>query len=640
MSEQKNLMTDVRFWPIFWTQFFGAFNDNVFKNSLVILIAFKSFTLMGLNADQMVALCGGIFILPFFLFSALAGQISDKYPKHKLVTLVKLWEIGVMVLGAIGFFVENIYLLILSLFLMGLQSTFFGPVKFSILPELITEDELTRGNAYFEMGTFLSILLGTILGGVLIGLDGGVGSLAVGISVLVFAIIGTLISLKGPKLEAVSPDLKIQFGIFRPTLEILKITKETKSVFLSILGISWFWFLGAALLSIFPVYVKDVIGGDEHLVTMFLAFFSIGVAIGSLVCEKLSHERVELGLVPIGAFGITIFILDLFFIGKPSIGHSSVSVGVFLSSFDGIRVLFDLFFLSVFSGVFIVPLYTFIQQRSPKAVRSRIIAGNNILNAFFMVASAIALAVAYGVGADVLDVLLVLAALNAVVSLYIFSVIPEFFLRLVCFILTRAIYRLDVEGHYHIPKDGAAVLTCNHVSFVDWLIIAAAVKRPVRFVMHYSFMKSPFLRFILRGAKVIPIAGAKEDPKILTEAFDSISRSLEEGEVVCIFPEGRITNNGEMNSFRTGIEKIINRNPVIVIPMALDGLWGSYFSRKWNGRALSNPRILIKRLWCRIKLNIGKPIEPININAGEIEFMTKDLLFGDSGEVINTKKIS
>lgn len=626
MSYQKNLIGDKRFWPMFWTQFFGAFNDNVFKNAMVILIAFKSYSLAGLNSEQMVALCGGVFILPFFLFSAIAGQVCDRSSKSQLIFYIKVLEIIIMLIGGVGFLIENLPLLMAALFLMGFQSTLFGPVKYSVLPELLEEEELVHGNALIEMGTFVSILLGTILGGVLMGL-GESGRTYVSIAVVLFAVVGTLFSRKVNRLEPVQPELKVHYGLIKPTWEIIKITREVRSVFLSVLGISWFWFFGAVLLSVFPIYVKNILNGNEHLVTLFLALFSIGVAIGSVGCERLSRKRLELGLVPFGTIGMTLFILDLYIVGVPSfVSDQVVGVVEIFKYKESIRILFDLLMLSVFSGFFIVPLYTFIQQRSRSEVRSRIIAGNNILNALFMVASAIMLTVAYGMGLTVIEVFLILAILNAVVSTYIYTIIPEFLLRFFCVILTRLIYRVRVVGDEHIPHDGPAVLVCNHVTFVDWLILAAAIKRPIRFVMHSSFLSLPLIGFLFRDAKVIPIAGKKEDPAMMEKAFEKISEELREGELVCIFPEGQLTYDGELSPFKPGIERIVQETPVPVIPMVLKGLWGSFFSRKYNGKGMSEPSIILKTIWSKVELEVFEAIPAKDVKAAALEELTRKRL--------------
>ena len=621
-SYEKHLLRDPRFWPLFWTQFLGAFNDNVFKNALVILITYKAYHLFSLTPAQMVALCGGIFILPFFLFSAYAGQIADKFEKHSLMVWIKVWEIAVMGMGAFGFYFENIHLLMVTLFMMGLQSTFFGPIKYSALPELITDDELVHGNALVEMGTFLAILLGTILGGVLIA-QHATGPLMVAAITILIACLGTLCARYVHPLTPRNPNLKIHHGLIRPTWEILKISTHIKSVWNCVLGISWFWLLGAVLLSMFPVYAKDVLHADESVVTLFLALFSIGVATGSILCEKLSRERLELGLVPFGSIGMSIFMLDLFISGTPRVpGIPYVTLTQFLMADGSFRILMDLFGLSLFSGFFIVPLYTFIQHRAHPDKLSRTIAANNVLNALFMVAGSILLAALYGFGVTVIEIFLIFGILNMVVALYIYTVIPEFLLRFVCVILTRLIYRLNVQGLNHVPEEGAAVLVCNHVTFVDWLIISAAVKRPIRFVMYYKFHNIPVLRFFLRGGKVIPIAGAKEDTNILENAMVQIRKELKLGNLVCIFPEGQVTHDGQLNPYRQGIEKIIQKTPVPVIPMTLHGLWGSYFSRKY-GSAASKPWVIFKTIWSNVNLHILPPLPAYEVTAPKLEHITR-----------------
>ena len=613
---KNNLLTSNRFWPIFWTQFSGAMNDNIFKNALIILIAYQSTSILGLRPEQMVALCGGLFILPFFVFSSIAGELTDKFPMHKLVIFTKILELFIVIIGAVGFILNIVPLLLFCLFLLGLQSTLFGPVKYSILPELITEEELVKGNAFVEMGTFLAILIGTIAGGSLIASEKG--GIYISIATVIVAMVGVFLSFKVKAIATVDATRKINLNIFQSTVEIIGISRKTRSVFISILGISWFWFFGATLLSVFPVYVKTSLFGSEHVVTLLLAIFSIGVATGSVICEKLSHERLELGLVPFGSIGLSVFVLDLYFAG--SLPATDVARGINeLLAVKGIyRILFDLLGLSVMSGFFIVPLYTFIQTRSERSDRARVIAANNIVNALFMVASAGVLVGLYAMGLKAVDIFLALFILNTLVAVYIYTVIPEFLLRFICFILTRMIYRVKVDGHKNIPIEGPAVLICNHVSFVDWLIVASSIKRPVRFVMHYSFTQIPFISFFLRGAKVIPIAGTKEDPKIMDEAFDKIKQTLDEGELVCIFPEGQITKDGKLNVFRPGIERILQQSKVPVVPMTINGLWGSFFSRKY-GKAATNLTVIPRRIWSKVNLDIDPSIPATDVSAKGLE---------------------
>jgi 1-acyl-sn-glycerol-3-phosphate acyltransferase len=628
----EHLLKDQRFWPIFWTQFLGALNDNLYKNALVILITIKAYTLAGTSTSQLVAICGGLFILPFFLFSATAGQIADKIAKSRLVVWIKVWEILVMLIGAYGFMTQNFELLLAILFLMGLQSTFFGPVKYSILPQLLHPDELVSGNAYVEMGTFIAILLGTIIGGVLIALPDAGPSL-VSVTIISLAILGTLSSLKTKRLHPSNPGLRISLNPITPTIQVMRITTKVRSIFLSILGISWFWFFGAAVLSVLPIYCKDYLNGDETLITLFLAIFSIGVGAGSILCGRLSHRMLELGLVPFGSLGMSLFAFDLFLAGKPASLAMNItgpiSILEFLSTVGGWRIMIDLLFVAVFGGLFIVPLYTLIQQRSDEEERSRVIAGNNIFGALFMVVASLMLVFLFSLDFTVPQIFLLLSLMNILVAVYIYTLIPEFMLRFLCWILAHVMYRLKIFGRENIPLEGPAILVCNHVSLVDWLFIASASPRPVRFVMHYEFLKTPFAGKIFRDARVIPIAGIKENLGILKSALQQISQELKKGEIVCIFPEGRLTEDGRLNPFRAGIERIVKNDPVPVIPMALRGVWGSFFSKAY-GKPMTKP---FRRFWSRVSLAVGEPLPPEEVSPEKLERIVGDLLNGEAGNL-------
>jgi 1-acyl-sn-glycerol-3-phosphate acyltransferase len=599
---QLKLLKTKRFAPLFWTLFCGAFNDNFLKNALVILIIFKSTTIFGIGPAQMVAAASGIFILPFFLFSATAGQLADKFEKTKLIRIIKMAEIFIMIFASFGFLAERFELLMLALFLMGLHSTFFGPIKYSILPQHLAESELVGGNALVEAGSFLAILMGTIVGGVLINTSHGAAYVSIGL--IIVAIAGFIACLKIPLAPSVDKSIELYLNPVTPTWEIFKFTKKNRSVFLSMLGISWFWFFGAAILTILPPYCKDVLRADASVVTFFIALFSVGIGIGSLLCESLSRGGLELGLVPLGSIGITIFTLDLFLVGSPDFFINDITVFQFLSEFAGIRIALDLLMLSVFSGFFTVPLYTMIQERSEKSHRSRIIAGNNILNAFFMVIASVMLMILFRLKLSIAEIFLILALLNGLVAIYIYLLLPEFLIRFFVWTIANIMYRLRIEGLENVPKTGAALLISNHVSFIDWMIIGAAVRRPVRFIMDHTYARGWVMRTLLRHAKVILIATKKENEALMNQAFEKAAQELQNGELVCIFPEGQITRNGEMNAFRPGVEKLLKMAPAPVIPMAINGLWGSIFSRE-GGRALNHfPR----KAWARVNLAIGQPI--------------------------------
>lgn len=611
------MMTDRRFWPLFWTQALGAFNDNVVKNAIVILITFKSATLLGLTSEKLVALCGGIFILPFFLFSGIAGELADQKSKSRLSTFTKIWEILVALLAAVGFFLDSLPFLLFALFLMGAQSTFFGPIKYGILPELLGSRDLMRGNALIELGTFIAILLGTIFGGILMG-AGSQGPLFVSLAAIGIAVIGWLTSRQIPEMKAQAPDLRVALNPVTPTLELFRVARKVKSVYLSILAISWFWLLGSVVLSILPHLCKDVIGADESVLTFFLATFSLGVGMGSILSERLSFRTLELGLVPVGSFGMSLFALDIGLMTLPQ----AASIRELFTTFTGWRLTTDLFLFSVSAGLFTVPLYTLIQLRSDEKERSRVIAANNVLNAAFMVTGAIGLMLLYSMNLTVPQIFLVLAGTNALVALYVYTVLPEFLFRFLCWVFSNLMYRTRSTGIENIPETGPAILVCNHVSFIDWLLISGACPRPIRFVMHFSFMRFPLTRFFFKGGKVIPIAGLKEDPKVLEEALEKVSEELRAGELVCIFPEGEITRDGKMSPFRRGVERILERDPVPVIPMALDGMWGSFFSRKY-GKAMTRP---FRRFWSQNSLTVEKPLSPAGITAERLQLIIAELL--------------
>lgn len=620
----KMTVTDRRFAPLYWTQFLGALNDNVFKNALVIMVTFKNVTVWGLDKNSVVALAGGLFILPFFLFSALAGQLTDKFEKSRLVRITKYWEVLIMLVAAAGFYTHHFEMLLIVLFLAGTQAAFFGPVKYSILPELVKPDELVAANANVESGTFLAILLGTIGGGTLVSVPNS--EFWITLVLLILAVLGVVSALGVPKVYGGAPDLKIEYNPLPGFGSLYRIINSQKAVFNSVLAISWFWFFGAAVLSVLPGFCKDMLNLDEHGVTLFLAMFTIGIGAGAFLCEKLSFGRVELGLVPIGSLGMTVFVGDLYF-ARPmwEVTGDPITLSAFISTWAGMRMLVDFFLMCVFAGFFILPLYTLIQERSHPDVRSRVIAANNIMNAIFMVVSSVMIMAFHARGMTYPQIFITMAIMNLVVSVYIYGVVPEFTLRFWSWVLARFIYRIRVRGEEHIPKTGPAILVCNHVSYIDWLVVAALVHRPVHFVMHYKFWGFPVIRNLMNQAGVIPIAGKKEDPEMLESAFAKISEALRNDELVCIFPEGAVTRDGTMAAFRPGVERALAADPVPVVPMALRGLWGTWFSF-----AGGNPFMRWPRHWmAKIELAIGPVVPPNQASAAELEKRVRELCEGE-----------
>lgn len=609
---QFDLLQSRRFLPLFVTQFLGAFNDNLFKNAMIVLIAFHGLNAAGLSSTTMVNAAAGIFILPFFLFSASAGQLAEKYDKASLARLIKLLEIGIMALAAVGFVGHNALVLLAALFLMGVHSTLFGPLKYSVLPQYLRESELLGGNGLIEMGTFIAILLGQLAGAMLIVQPGGEWLIVVG--TLSMALLGWLASRQMPAAPPLAASLRFDWNFIRESWLIVQEARKNRTVFLSLLGISWFWFLGAVYLTQLPDFAKQTLHGDAGVYTVLMALFSIGVGLGSVLCEKLSGRQVELGLVPFGSIGLSLFGIDLYF-AVPALPAVELGPLQLLASPGHWRTLFDLTAMGVFGGFFIVPLYALIQSRSAPEFRSRAIAANNILNALFMVVAAGFSGLLLGQGVSVAGLLLIVAVLNIAAAAYIYTLIPEFLMRFLIWVATHTLYRVRHDGLTHIPAEGPVVLVCNHVSFMDPLIIAGACRRPVRFVMDHRIFKIPLLNFIFRTAKAVPIAPVTEDPTLKDAAFAKVAELLAEGEVVCIFPEGKITFDGELNAFKPGIEEIIRTSPAPVIPMALRGLWGSFFSRKGGPAMQRWPR----RFWSRIDLAAAAPVPAEQVSAADLQ---------------------
>ena len=615
VNNQFGLLKEKRFLPFFITQFLGAFNDNVFKNALIILIAFKGVQLSGGGSvDFLTNLSAGLFIIPFFLFSATAGQWIDKNEKSQSIRFIKLMEVVIMLAAAYALYVGAIYSLIALLFLMGTQSTFFGPAKYSYIPQHLDDTELVAGNALVQSGTFIAILIGTMLGGILISGDEGRNWVA--IAIVVLAIAGYFSSRFIPETASLEPDLKINWNPFTETWRNISFIKKDRVVFLSVLGISWFWFLGASYLVQLPNYTKTTLAGNEQVVTLLLTFFTLGIGGGSLLCNWLSDRKVELGLVPFGSIGLSLFGIDLFFAQPETTSQTLIGISEFINKAGSIRIVLDVLFIGLFGGFYIVPLFALIQQRSQPQHLSRVIAGNNILNALLMVLSAVMAIVLLGSGFSIAELFVIVAVLNAAVGLYIYTLVPEFFMRFIIWMLIHSIYHVRKRGLDNVPEQGAAVLICNHVSYVDALIIAGCVRRPIRFVMYHKIYNLPILNFVFRTAGAISIAGKHEDPALMENAFSEIEQALNDGDLVCVFPEGKLTYNGEMNKFRPGVERILETTPVPVVPMALNGLWGSAFSR--------HPSNIIFRILKGIRSSIELRVSPA-VKADTAQILQKQV---------------
>ena len=603
-KSQFALLKERRFLPFFLTQFFGAGNDNIFKFAFTVLATYSAAEWGGMDPKSAGAVIGGVFILPFVLFSATAGQLADKYDKALLIRFVKNLEIAIMLAIAAGFLWKVIPLLFAGVFLMGLHSTLFGPVKYAYLPQHLDEAELTGGNGMVEMGTFVAILLGTIAGGVLVGIPEAGPHWVAAVSI-VLAVVGRAVAGFVPASPAPEPGLAINWNPVSETLKNLGHAKTNRTVFLSLLGISWLWFFGSIFLTSFTGFAKETLGGDQNVVTLLLAIFSIGIGTGSLLCERMSGHKVEIGLVPFGSIGMTLFAIDLWHSSSGLAPSGLTGLAAFAADHAHWRVMADLFLLAMFGGFYSVPLYALIQSRCEPSHRARIIAANNILNALFMVVASVMAAALLQAGLTLPQLYLVVGLLNAAVAIYIYTLVPEFLMRFIVWMLIHTVYRLEKSGLERIPDEGPAIIVCNHVSFVDALVISAACQRPIRFVMDHRIFRLPVISFVFRTGRAIPIASAKEDPAMMERAFEEVGRALKDGDLVAIFPEGRITDTGEMYPFRPGIRRILDAHPVPVVPVALRGLWGSFFSRK-DGAAMSKLSRFVP--FRRIGLAVGERV--------------------------------
>ena len=625
-ANQFALLRQRRFAPFFWTQFLGAANDNVFKFAFTVLVTYR-LSVDWMKPEMAGLVIGAVFILPFLLFSATAGQLADKYDKAFMARMVKNLEILIMLLGAVGLLQGQVALLLGCIFLLGLHSTIFGPVKYAYLPQHLSAAELTGGNGMVEMGTFVAILLGDVVGGVLIALPAGAalsGVQAVAFTSLALAVLGRLMAQGIPASPSTTPNLVVNWNPVSETLKNLRLAHGNLPVYRSLLGISWMWFFGSVFLVQFPSFAKDVLHGDEHVALLLLMVFSLGIGIGSLMCETLSRRHVEIGLVPLGAIGMTLFAADLWLASSGLPAVELMGVGAFMGQAAHWRVLFDLFALAFSAGLYSVPMYALIQIRSPESHRARIIAANNILNAIFMIVASLGVGMLLKAGFSIPQIFGVLALLNALVAGYIFLLVPEYLLRFAAWVLANVIYRFRVKNEQHIPTEGAAVVVCNHVSFVDAILLMAASPRPIRFIMDHRIFQVPVLGWLFRLAKAIPIAPRTEDPAVYEAAFASADQVLAEGDLLGIFPEGGITRDGALQPFKGGLMKILERRPAPVVPMALQNLWGSYFSRAEGGTAMVKP--FRRGMFSPVGLNVGVPLAPEQVEMDALRAQVNGLL--------------
>ncbi len=581
------LLTSRRLAPLLVTQTLGAINDNMFKNALVVLIMFHA---AHQGAGALVALAGGLFILPFMLLSATAGELADRFEKRRLIVLVKAVEVGVMGAAAAGFLLGSTPLLMAVLFGLGAQATFFGPLKYAILPQHLSEAELVAGNGLVEAGTFGGILAGTIAGPLLFGLPHGAALVAgAGLVVALAGVASAALILPAP---ASAPGLAIGWNVARQTGRLLASARANHAVWLCILGLSWFWVMGATLLTELPVLVRDGMGAGNHVFTLFLAVFSVGVGLGSVACGRLLRGEVSARLVPFAAFGLSVFLWDFAHVA----GHVQAAGGVaaLLHGVAGWRMLADLLLLAVCGGVYSVPLYAVIQERSERARLSRMIAANNVVNAGAMVCAAAATALLAVAGVAPATVLLVAAVANLAVAVWIVRILPEATVRAVFRLYFRLFHAPRVTGLENLPAAGTrCVFVVNHQSFLDGAFVAAFLPGAPTFAVNVHIARRWWARPFLAAVKHFPI-----DPVNPFNARTMV-HAVREGANLVIFPEGRITVTGALMKVYDGAGMVADKADAVMVPVRIDGAQFSRFSRMG--------RVLPHRWFTKLSLTVLPP---------------------------------
>ncbi len=560
------LLTSRRFAPLLITQTLGALNDNLFKNALVVLVLFQGGHSSG---PALAAAAGGVFILPYVLLSATAGQVADRFEMARTIRFVKLAEVGLMLLATAGFLLGSTGLLFVVLFGMGVHSTFFGPLKYGILPSLLRERELVAGNGLVEAGTFLGILAGTVAGSALIAWPGGAGWVsAAGLGVALCGVAGAAFVPASPPR---APDLRIGWNVARETAALLALARGNRVVWRSVLALSWFWVMGATLLAELPTVVRDM-GAAPPVFTLMLAVFSMGVGLGSVLCPRLLRGEVSARLVPAAALGLSVFLADFgFAVGH---GHGLASVGAVLESVAGWRMLADLLLLAACGGVYSVPLYAMIQERSAVAARARMVAANNVVNAAAM---ALAAAVAAGLalwGIGPVAVLWLAALANLAVTVWTLRLLPQDAVKAVFRWYFRALHGVSVRGMEHVPPPGArAIVVVNHQSFADGCLVGAFLPGSPMFVVDVRIARQAWARPFLSVVRFFTTD--QTNPY----SVRAMVQAVRDGERLVVFPEGRITRTGSLMKMYEGAGLVADRAGAVIVPVRIDGLLATPLSR-------------------------------------------------------------
>lgn len=598
MSGLFQLLSIKRFAPLFFVQFLGAFSDNVFKSALLILITYKFSAYLGVEASILNMAAAGIFILPFFLFSALGGMLADKYSKHKLIRAVKAFEMVILSIASYAFIQNHIWLLFVCLCLAGLQSALFGPTKYGILPELLKENELLNGNALVEAGTFLSILLGTIIGGLLI--LGEYGDKTISLVLLTAASIGWMSSFFIPKVSSQNPDLQLTSNILKQTFQIYRLGIKHWEIRRLIFAISWFWFLGYVIQSQLNPLTAGVLKADEQVAVLLLVMFTIGIGIGSVLCGKAMAGEISARLVPFAGIAMSVLSLEIYFslqaIANKPYPSELYTLSVFMADVQHWRVMIDMLLLSIAAGFYIVPLYTLLQKRVKDELRSRTIAANNISNAMFMVVASILVIAALSVGFKIPDLFWMLSILNFFVAIYIMKIIPKQTLKTLGRLLFKLLYRVEVKGLENYPKDDSPyVILPNHTSFLDGPLMMSYMPDMPVFAINTNVNKKWWAKIFTQFFEMYPL-----DPT-QPMAVKGLVKMLRSGRKVVIFPEGRITENGALMKIYEGPGKIAELGRAKLLPVRIDGAQYTSFGRLKG--------LLKLKLFPKITITICPPVD-------------------------------
>jgi 1-acyl-sn-glycerol-3-phosphate acyltransferase len=623
MSRDDEQRVNARMWPLHGTAFWTTFGDHMLRQMLVVHVMRWGGDVLGLDRSMFLGWSVLILLAPFVFMAPLGGWLSARFDARRMLRLSQVFGVLVLAAGGVAIAQREYEVACLCLALKGLQSSFVGASKYGVLAGLAGDERgLMRGNAWFESLALMGIFLGT-LGGLFfgefsfsLGYDVREPALAMGLAIT--SILGLVLSFIVPKAK------QIQTGKANSpekTSGFLGALRREEGALLSAMGVAWFWFLGAALFTIGPIYVGQVFEGDSEGFLFLFGVFGAGLVAGTMICRWMAKGLIELGLVPFASLGISVLLVDLCIIGYP---EELLSLGTIWGSWTGMRLMVDLFALACFGGVFTLPLQSFIQRALNPGEVAKAAASVNWLSAMLMCVAGVLVVAMWSQGMGARWIFLTLAVMNFVVMLFVYHMLPRFVWSFMVWVLTQVMYTYTMSYREKIPMEGAAVISCNHPSFVDFMFVAAALShRPPRFIMHHTFFKMPVVGWLFRDLDIIPIAPRSEDEGIMQEAFDEVARTLEAGELVCIFPEGLVTFDGKLNAFRPGIEKIVTRTPVPVIPMALTGLWGSFFSRDHAGqKAMKEP---FRKFKGEIELIVGDPIPAEGFTARKLGEITAQM---------------